>query len=57
MADGSDDYGASDDDDDDGASQEEMPFEEVFHETHPFHALMRMCCYYGPFINILIVDA
>jgi hypothetical protein len=28
MADRSDDYGASDDDD--GASQEEMPFEEVF---------------------------
>jgi hypothetical protein len=32
MADRSDDEGASDDDDDDGASQEEMPFEEVFHE-------------------------
>jgi hypothetical protein len=32
MACRSDDYGASDDDDDDGASQEEMPFEEVFQE-------------------------
>jgi hypothetical protein len=32
MADSSDDDGASDDDDDDGASQEEMPFEELFHE-------------------------
>jgi hypothetical protein len=42
MADRSDDYGASDDDDDDGASQEEMAFEEVFHEIHPFLALIRM---------------
>jgi hypothetical protein len=42
MADRSDDYGASDDDDDDGASQQEMTFEEVLHEIHPFLALMRM---------------
>jgi hypothetical protein len=32
MADRSHDYGASNDDDDDRASQDEMPFEEVFHE-------------------------
>jgi hypothetical protein len=46
MADRSDDYGVSDDDDgdddDDGASQQEMPFEEVLHEIHPFLALVRM---------------
>jgi hypothetical protein len=30
MAEGSDDYGASDDDD--RASQQEMPFQEVLHE-------------------------
>jgi hypothetical protein len=40
MAERSDDYGASDDND--GASQEEMPFEAVLHEIHPFLALMRM---------------
>jgi hypothetical protein len=42
MADRSNDYGASDDDDDDGASREEMPFEEVLHESYPFLAFMRM---------------
>jgi hypothetical protein len=42
MANHSDDYGASDDNDDDGASQQEMPFNEVFHEIHPFPALMRL---------------
>jgi hypothetical protein len=52
----SDDYGASDDDHDDGASQEEMPFGEIVHEIHSFLALMRMCCYCGSFVNILIVD-
>jgi hypothetical protein len=56
MADRSDDYGASDDDDDDGTSQETMPFEVVLHEIHPFLALMRMWCYCGAFINIVIVD-
>jgi hypothetical protein len=40
MADGSDDYGASDDDD--GASQQEMAFEDVLHEIRLFLALMRM---------------
>jgi hypothetical protein len=42
MADRPDDHSASDDGDDDGASQEEMPFDEVFHEIHPFLALMRV---------------
>jgi hypothetical protein len=40
MADRSDDHSISDDDY--GASQEEMPFEEVLHEIHPFLGLMRM---------------
>jgi hypothetical protein len=40
MAERSNDYGVSDDDD--GASQEEMPFEEILHEIHPFLAFMRM---------------
>jgi hypothetical protein len=40
MADRSNDYDASDDDD--GASQDDMPFEEVFRKIHPFLALMRI---------------